>query len=131
MKKIKNFISEFKEFLLGSTFIDVAIGLLIAGAVKDIATTFTDSFITPIIMWILSALGANPDATQPTTILGIDFYIQPFITSLITFIIIMFIAFTFLKVYANARENFKKEVAEEQPDPQIELLTEIRDLLKK
>lgn len=134
MKKINKFINEFKEFLLGSTFIDVAIGLLIAGAVKDVATSFTDSFITPIIMWILSALGANPDVTQPTTILGIDFYIQPFITSLITFIIIMFVAFTILKIYASSREKFKKEIeAEEEAevDAQVQLLTEIRDLLKK
>ncbi len=133
MKAIKSFINEFKDFLLGSTFIDVAIGLLIAGAVKDVATTFTDSFVTPIIMKLLSVLGMNADASAATTIFGIDFYIGKFITALITFVIIMFVAFTILQAYAKMKEKFMKEAAEEEVEiitsNEERILTEIRDLL--
>ncbi len=132
MKGIKNFINEFKAFLLGSTFVDVAIGLLIAGAVKDVATAFTSSFVTPLVMKLLSTLGVNTDPSAATTIFGIDFYIGDFITALITFVIIMFVAFSMLKAYAKMKEKFMKEETEEPVMSNEEiLLTEIRDALKE
>lgn len=135
MKRIKNFIDEFKDFLLGSTFIDVAIGLLIAGAVKDVATSFTESFVTPIILQILSVLGINSDINSATTILGVDFYIGTFTTALITFIIIMFVAFTILQAYAKMKEKFAKEAEDEEVELALSneerILMEIRDLLKE
>ncbi len=131
MKGIKLFINDFRQFLLGSTFIDVAIGLLIAGAVKDVATSFTASFVTPIINHLLSFIGVNPDASAPTTIFGIDFYIQPFITALVSFIIIMFVAFSILRIYANFKERFKNNEEEIITSQEAELLQEIRDLLKE
>lgn len=135
MKRIKNFIDEFKDFLLGSTFIDVAIGLLIAGAVKDVATSFTESFVTPIILQILSVLGINSDINSATTILGVDFYIGTFTTALITFIIIMFVAFTILQAYAKMKEKFAKEAEDEEVELALSneerILIEIRDLLKE
>lgn len=135
MKKITAFINEFKEFLLGSTFIDVAIGLLIAGAVKDVATAFTSSFVTPIIMKLLSVLGVSSSIDEATTILGIDFYIGTFITAIITFVIIMFVAFTILQAYAKMKERFAKEAGEEETEIALsneeKILLEIRDLLKE
>lgn len=134
MKKIKNFVDEFKDFLLGSTFIDVAIGLLIAGAVKDVATSFTESFVTPIILQILSVLGINSDINSATTILGVDFYIGTFTTALITFIIVMFVAFTILQAYAKMKEKFASEADEEVEvalSNEERILIEIRDLLKE
>lgn len=135
MKRIKSFIDEFKDFLLGSTFIDVAIGLLIAGAVKDVATSFTESFVTPIIMQILSVLGVNSEINSATTIFGVDFYLGTFITALITFVIIMFVAFSILQAYAKMKEKFAKEVEEEEVEIALSneerILIEIRDLLKE
>lgn len=134
MKRVKRFIDEFKEFLANSTFLDVAIGLLIAGAVKDVATSFTSAFISPIIMRILELLGVNAELNEATTIFGIDFYIGGFISSLFTFIIIMFVAFSILQGYAKFKERFKAaddlEHSEDLSKDQ-ELLTEIRDLLKQ
>ncbi len=134
MKGIKRFIEDFKQFLLGSTFIDVAIGLLIAGAVKDVATTFTSSFVTPIINYLLSFVGVNPNANEATTIFGISFYIQPFITALVSFVIIMFVAFSILRAYASFKERFQSSDDAEETvitSQEAELLQEIRDLLKK
>ncbi len=128
---MKKFINDFKEFLLGSSFVDVAIGFLIAGAVKDLATSFTDSLITPIVMKLLSFIGV--EATQEaTTIFGIDFYIQPFITAIISFVILMFVAFSIIKAYAKMKERFiKEEEIEPEMTNEEKLLSEIRDLLKK
>lgn len=128
---MRKFIREFKEFLLGSSFVDVAIGLLIAGAVKDLATSFTNSFITPIAMKLLSFIGVE-STDKPSTLFGIEFYVQPFITALISFVILMFVAFIIIKSYAKMKAKFIKEEKEEiQITKEEELLTEIRDLLKK
>ncbi|WOO87121.1 MscL family protein [Mollicutes bacterium LVI A0039] len=132
MKRIKKFIEDFKEFLAGSTFLDVAIGLLIAGAVKDVANTFTSSFVSPIITRILEVLGVNSKMTDATSIFGIEFYIGTFITALITFVIIMFVAFMILRGYARFKEKFDQDKNAEQQDTlstEQQLLTEIRDLL--
>ncbi len=131
MKAMKNFINDFKAFLLGSTFIDVAIGLLIAGAVKDVATSFTSSFVTPIINYLLTFVGVNPNANEPTVIFGIDFYVQPFITALVSFIIIMFVAFSILRTYASFKERFQKDDEVIITSQEAELLQEIRDILKE
>lgn len=134
MKNIKTFIGNFKEFLLASTFVDVAIGLLIAGAVKDVATAFTDGVITPIILRLLESLGVNSDLNQATEIFGINFYFGSFISALITFVIIMFVAFTVLEAYAKMKSKFMQQAIEEEaaePSKEELLLSEIRDLLKE
>lgn len=134
MKKIMSFINDFKDFLLGSTFIDVAIGLLIAGAVKDLATSYTNSFITPIIMKCLSVLGVSDNMDEPTRIFGIDFYVGAFITAIIAFLIIMFVAFSILQVYARMKDKFVKEASNEEDEKRSneeKILLEIRDLLKE
>lgn len=133
MKRLVSFFNDFKDFLLGSTFIDVAIGLLIAGAVKDVATSFTNSFVTPIIMKLLSLLGISAKSDEPTTFLGIDFYIGSFITALVAFIIIMFVAFLILQMYAKTKDKFAKEANAEEDEKRSneeKILVEIRDLLK-
>lgn len=134
MKSIKKFIEDFKEFLLGSTFIDVAIGLLIAGAVKDVATSFTDSFVQPIISRLLEVVGIEGKEAA-VTILGIDFQISSFISALVAFAIIMFVAFSILQAYAKAKEKFAKEEEGEEVElafsNEEKILMEIRDLLKE
>lgn len=133
MKNIRKFIEDFKEFLLGSTFIDVAIGLLIAGAVKDVATSFTDSFVQPIISRLLEVVGIEGKEAA-VTILGIDFQISSFISALVAFAIIMFVAFSILQAYAKAKEKFAKEEEEEVElafSNEEKILMEIRDLLKE
>lgn len=46
---MKKFIKEFKEFALKGNVMDLAIGVIIGAAFKDIVTAFTDNFINPII----------------------------------------------------------------------------------
>ena len=42
-------IQEFKEFALKGNVVDMAIGVIVGAAFKDIVTSFTDSFINPLI----------------------------------------------------------------------------------
>ena len=45
----KKFAKEFKEFALQGNVVDMAIGVIIGAAFKDIVTSFTDNFINPLI----------------------------------------------------------------------------------
>ncbi len=98
---------------------------------------FTEGIITPIILKLLAFAGVNSNPTAITTIFGIDFKFGLLITAIITFIIIMFVAFSAIKAYAKIKTRFEKEVEESHeteviaPTASEELLMEIRDLLKE
>ena len=49
---MKKFLQEFKEFALKGNVLDLAIGVIIGAAFKDIVTSLTDNFINPILQFI-------------------------------------------------------------------------------
>lgn len=49
---MKKFLKEFKEFALQGDVLSMAIGVIIGAAFKDLVTSFTDSFITPLLNMI-------------------------------------------------------------------------------
>ncbi len=131
---MKKFMEEFKAFALRGNVIDLSIGVLIGGAFTALVGAFTEDIINPI----LAIVG------DPTTGLGwviplpggsSGIQIGAFIGAVINFFILAFVIFTIMKSLNRLMEIGKKkeEVVEEEPapDPQVVLLEEIRDLLKK
>ena len=51
---MKKFIEEFKAFALRGNVMDMAIGVLIAGAFSGIITSLTENFLNPVISMIMS-----------------------------------------------------------------------------
>lgn len=91
---MKKFLQEFKEFALKGNVIDLAIGVIIGAAFKDIVTAFTECFINPIINSIGGAeVGGHFE------IFSTGQYIEygAFITAVINFIIMAFIIFMIVK----------------------------------
>lgn len=86
---MKKFIEEFKAFALRGNVMDMAIGVLIAGAFSGIITSLTDNFINPIISMIMS--GATYTAED------ISGFASNFIGSVINFFITALILFCLLK----------------------------------
>jgi len=106
-------INDFKEFALKGNLIDMAVGIVMGGAVAAIVKSFLDNIITPLI----STLFKVP-----------DLYYGTFIQNTMDFLILAFVIFIALKIAA----GMMKKAEEEAPIPaDIELLTEIRDALKK
>lgn len=128
---IKKFVNEFKEFALKGNVMDLAVGVIIGAAFQGIVTSFTESFINPIINSIGGAsVGGHFE------IFSTGQYIEygAFITAVINFLIMAFVIFVMMKGI-NKLMSFgkKEEVAEEAPAAPAEdivLLSEIRDLLK-
>lgn len=128
-------LKEFKEFALSGNLIDMATGIIIGIASgKLISSLVNDVIMPPIAMamggtdfsklgTILAATGGGDKGDEPL-ILKWGAFIQQFID----FLIIMLVVFIIIKI---ATRN-KVEEPEEEPGPsQEELLTEIRDALKK
>lgn len=127
-EKGTGFFAEFKEFIMRGNVMDMAIGVIIGGAFQGIVTALTEDFINPLINGIGGAeVGGTIKIYGGQVIKYGDF-----ITSVINFLIMALVLFVLLKVVNGLMAVGKKEEEEEvKKDEQIELLEEIRDLLKK
>ncbi len=123
-------LKEFKAFAMRGNVIDLAVGVVIGAAFGKIVSSLIDHVITPLLL--KPALeAAQLSKLEDLTVFGSVKY-GLFISSVIDFIIIAFVLFLIIKGMNAAQ---KKEDAKPAPPaptpPDIQLLTEIRDLLKK
>lgn len=122
-------LKEFKAFAMRGNVIDLAVGVVIGAAFGKIVSSLIDHVITPLLL--KPALeAAQLSKLEDLTVFGSVKY-GLFISSVINFIIIAFVLFLIIKGMNAAQ---KKEDAKPAPPaptpPDIQLLTEIRDLLK-
>lgn len=121
---MKGFLKEFRDFAIKGNLIEVAVGLVLALAFTALINAFIENLVTPII----AAIFGKPDfGSLSFTINESRFLYGNFINALITFISVALVLFVVLKAY-----NSMKKAEEEVAGPtEVELLTEIRDSLKK
>jgi large conductance mechanosensitive channel len=121
-------LGEFKKFALRGNVIDLAVGIIIGAAFGKIITSFVEDVITPLIL--KPALdAAHLNHLQDLTILGTVKY-GLFLSAILSFLVVAFILFLVVKaINATARKDTKPG---EPPPPaaDVQLLTEIRDILK-
>ncbi|MBQ0065332.1 MAG: large conductance mechanosensitive channel protein MscL [Firmicutes bacterium] len=129
---MKKFMEEFKAFALRGNVVDLAIGVLIGGAFGALVGALTDDFITPI----LNCIGGGADLGWSIHLVGDQYLlVGHFVSAIINFIIYAFVIFMIMKSMNKLATLGKKEEEaapepEPAPDPNVVLLTEIRDLLK-
>lgn len=138
-------LAEFREFIAKGNVLDLAVGVIIGGAFGTIVGSMTEDLLMPIIGAIFGGvdfsskfiiLGAVPEgytgsltdyAALKAAGIGVLGY-GAFITAVINFLILAFVIFLIVK-YANKAMR-KAEEAPAGPS-EVDLLTEIRDALKK
>lgn len=98
---MKKFLQEFKEFALKGNVLDLAVGVIIGAAFKDIVTSLTDNFINPILQLIT--------AGDPIEKAEIGVYASNFVTAVINFIIMAFILFCIIKAINKMMTMGKKK----------------------
>ena len=127
LEKGNKSLNEFKEFISKGNVIDLAVGVIIGGAFGKIVTSVVNDILMPLIGIVIGGI----DFTGLTIkIKDATLYYGMFLQNVIDFLIVALCIFVFIK-FIN-RFNKKEEIKEEvKVDPQVELLTEIRDLLKK
>ena len=123
-------LKEFKAFVMRGNVVDLAVGVIIGGAFGTIVNSFVSDIITPILLQpALEAAGAADIAAWKPGGMSLG----KFISSVISFLVIAFVFFLILKGM-NAAMRKKEEstaAAPAAPPADVQLLTEIRDLLKK
>ena len=147
---MKKFISDFKEFALKGSIIDLAVGVVIGGAFGKIVTSLVTDIITPLISLLTGsvALTGLKHVFKPevATIVDGEKVVEQaeialtygnFIQAIIDFFLIALSIFIVLRIIMTAKakvEALKKkeeEEAEEDADTELSVLLEIRDYLKK
>ena len=134
ISKIGAFFNEFKTFAVKGNMLDMAIGMIVGGAFTALVTSIVTNIATPLIGiligvdfsdWIIMLPRLYGNAEPGTLAIG------KFLNSIISFVVVAFVVFLFVKAL-NAFRKKEEEAAPEPPKPSPEevLLTEIRDLLK-
>lgn len=120
-------LKEFKAFIMKGNVIDLAVAVVIGGAFGAIISSLVGDIITPLLLApAMKAAGVDDIAALAW---GAVKY-GNFLSAVIKFVVIAWILFLIVKAF-NAIKK-KDEAPAPPPGPtQEELLTQIRDLLKK
>lgn len=132
-------LSEFKKFLVQGNMVDMAIGFIFGGAFSTVIKSLVDNVVMPPVGMLLGkvdfsqlyiSLNGDFDTLDAATKAGAPVikYGQ-FINDIISFLILGFVVFIFIKAYNKLKTPTEDEPAE--PEENIQLLREIRDSLKK
>lgn len=138
---MKSILKEFKEFAMRGNVIDMAVGIIIGAAFGKIVSSLVSDIIMPAVGLLVGGMNfTDLKLVLKNAVMQGDKVITPevsinygtFIQVTIDFVIIAFAVFLLIKG-VNALTRKKKEAPVVQPAPpaDIQLLTEIRDLLKK
>ncbi len=157
MKEKKGMMQEFKEFIMRGNVLDMAVGVIIAGAFGKITTALVNNILMPFISLIFGArdmtalnvivreavTDADGNVVKEAIVLGFG----TFVATIIDFILVALVVFLIVKAFNKAREKAEAKkkaeaeaaaaaaaaAAEEVPPAPTteELLAEIRDLLAK
>ena len=130
--KGKGLINEFKEFIMRGNVMDLAVGVIIGAAFKDIVDALTADFINPLI----EGIGGTEVAGKIKIYGGQYLNWGHFVTAVINFLIIALVLFFLLKGFNKLSKIGKKEEKKEEAPAVVKtdetlLLEEIRDILKK
>ncbi|KPP91483.1 MAG: large conductance mechanosensitive channel protein MscL [Erythrobacter sp.] len=145
-------LSEFREFIAKGNVMQLAVAVIIGGAFAVIVKSLTDEIIMPVV----GAIFGGADFSQYFVLLSVpDGYAGSttdyaalkeagaamigygaFATAVINFVILAFIIFLLVRYTNRVIERFEKKGEVTPPEEvagptEIELLTEIRDALRK
>jgi large conductance mechanosensitive channel len=144
---MRRYFREFKEFAVKGNVIDLAVAVIVGGAFGKIISSFVADVVMPPLGLLLGGsnladwkillkkaiLDGDGVALKPAVNLNIGLFLQ----NVLDFVIIALAIFIMIKVISRLKRQLRlspDKPKEEAPTPlskDQELLTEIRDLLKK
>jgi len=134
------FVKEFKDFAMRGNVMDMAVGVVIGGAFGKIVSSLVADVFMPILSvltggvnftdWKLVLKSVEVEGIGATPAVTINY--GNFLQVTFDFLIIAFAIFLVVKAINKVKNKPAEEPAEPTAPPEdIELLKEIRDLLKK
>lgn len=137
-----NIVQEFKTFAMRGNVIDMAVGIIIGGAFGKIVSSIVGDIIMPAVGLLVGGVNfTDLKITIKQVVMQGDKIITPavsinygnFIQVTFDFVIIAFAVFMLVKGVNSLSKKKEAEAPSTPPAPpaDVQLLTEIRDLLKK
>jgi large conductance mechanosensitive channel len=132
-------LEDFKKFAMRGNVVDLAVGVIIGAAFGAIVSSLVGDIIMPIIGAVTGGFDFSNYFVKLSSKVTADSLVEAkkqgavlawgsFLTIVINFIIIAWVLF--LVIRAITRLQKKEEAAPAKPSAEVELLTEIRDVLK-
>ena len=134
-------VSEFKEFISKGSVLDLAVGVIIGGAFGKIVGSLTDDLIMPVVGKLFGGMDftskyvvLSGDVAEGTSLVAARagganvLAYGSFVTAVINFLILAWIIFMIVKA---ANKAMPAAPAAATGPSEVELLTEIRDSLKR
>ena len=132
---------EFKKFIMTGNVVDLAVAVLLASAIGLVVKGFVADIMMPIVgqftggmdfadlKYVLSPAVIDSEGAVTTAENAIMY--GNWINAIINLIIVGFVLFMIVKAYNKTKKPKEEAPAEPTGPSQEELLSEIRDLLKK
>ena len=134
-------LKEFRDFIMTGNVVDLAVAVILAGAVGLVVTGFTNDMIMPLVGHFTGGMDfADLKYVLDPAIIGPDGAVAKpenaimygrWINAIINLIIVGFVLFMIVKLYAKVRSKKVEAPAPPAGPSEIELLMEIRDELRK
>jgi large conductance mechanosensitive channel len=120
-------VHEFREFAIKGNVVDLAVGVIIGTAFGKIVSSLVADIVMPTIGILIGGIHYE------------NLYVQvgeakimygKFVENVIDFLVIAFVIFWMVKVVNHFRRKAEEQPAAAPPPRDVQLLEEIRDLLK-
>ena len=134
-------LKEFKNFIMTGNVIDFAVAVIMAGAIGLVINGFVGDIIMPIVghfaggvdfaelKIVLSEAVMDAEGKEVTAENAIRW--GKWVNTIVNLIIVGFVMFMIVKAYNKTKKPVEEAPAEPAGPSDNELLSEIRDLLKK
>src|SRR5690554_746356 len=140
-RAMASILDEFKEFIARGNVIDLAVGVIIGGAFGTIVSSLTDDIIMPVVGAIFGGLdfsnyfiplasNVSANSLAAAREQGAVLAYGNFFSVVLNFMILAWIVFLMVKaVNVIRRKQVEKPTEPSAPPQDVQLLSEIRDLL--
>ncbi|MCH5247216.1 MAG: large-conductance mechanosensitive channel protein MscL [Muribaculaceae bacterium] len=139
---MKKFLNDFKDFAVKGNVVDMAVGVIIGAAFGKIVSSLVNDVLMPIIgyftgginfsehRWVIQeAVKQGEEIITPEIVLSWGVFVQ----AIVDFIIVAFCIFMMIKFIMRLKKKDEEPAPAEPaaPSEEVQLLTEIRDLLRQ
>jgi len=137
---MKKFVKEFRDFVITGNMIELAVGVILAGAVGAVIKVFTEDVMMNLVAAIFGKpsfndmlrlkLNDTPKTDASGTVVADGTYLEfgKLLTSIVTLLITALVLFLIIRAYNRLR---RQKPPLDAPPTEVDLLIEIRDALRE
>jgi large conductance mechanosensitive channel len=134
-------LEDFKKFAMRGNVVDLAVGVIIGAAFGSIVSSLVADIVMPMIGAVTGGVDFSNYFVKLSSKVTADSLVEArkqgavlawgnFVTIVINFLIIAFALYLVIRGINQLQKKEEAAPAPAKPSPEVELLTEIRDVLK-